>query len=152
MDTLFIGCLCWHLLPQLKLLPLLTALFVCSFNAPIHAGSSAESKSFSVPASYVSFLLSIVLCVLFLSDPFLNLWDLLLVVVMVGFGARVMQPWDYSSGQIDSDKLNNQYMKNQRNEWAAFYVKSLKMATQWPAVQPLETFFPFSLLFSVEFV
>lgn len=116
MDTLFIGSLYWHLLPQPKPLSLLAALFVCCLKAHIHAGSSEKMhlcclpNSFAYPASSVSFCLSTIFCVLFLSDPFLDLWDLLLLVVMVGLGSRVMQLWDYSSGLIDSDRLNNQYM------------------------------------------
>lgn len=48
---------------------------------------------------------SFVLSVLLLSDSFLDLWELPLVVVLVGSGVRVMQPRDYSMGQIESDRL-----------------------------------------------
>ena len=67
-----------------------------------------QSNCFTSTAPPISSSLFIVLCVLLLSDPFLDLWDLPLVVMMVGSGVRVMQPWDYSTGQIESDRLKLQ--------------------------------------------
>lgn len=63
--------------------------------------AACQSNSFTSTAPPILSCLFIVLSVLLLSDPFLDLWDLPLVVVMVGLGVRVMQP-----GIIPWDKLS----------------------------------------------
>lgn len=70
--------------------------------------AACQSNSFTSTAPSISSCHCF--SVLLLSKPFLDLWDLLLVVVMVGFEVRVMQPWDYSMGQIKLDRLKLQYI------------------------------------------
>lgn len=72
--------------------------------------AACQSNGFTSMTSSVSSYLFIVLFVLLLSGPFLDLWDLPLVVVMMGLRVSVMQPCDYYMGQIESDRLKGQYI------------------------------------------